>query len=69
MKQGPNAECGVSPHDPGRYSSTYASRNGVLLEIVSKIKLRYQNLKTTQVYLGKVSDQKALGWMDIVYGK
>ena len=31
-----------------RYSATYASRNGVPLEIVSKVILRHQDLKTTQ---------------------
>jgi integrase len=59
----------ISPHDLRRYSATYASRNGVPLEIVSKVILRHQDLKTTQVYLGKVSDQEAIRWMDILHGK
>ncbi len=38
------------------------------LEIVSKVLLRHQNLRTTQVYLGRVTDAEALRWMDILYG-
>jgi len=34
-----------------------------MLEIVSKIVLRHQDLKTTQVYLGEVSKQEAIGRM------
>lgn len=59
----------ISPHDLRRYSATYASRNGVLLEVVSKVILRHQDLKTTQVYLGKISDSEAIRWMDILHGK
>jgi len=59
----------ISPHDLRRHSATYASRNGVPLEIISKVILRHQDLKTTQVYLGKVSDSKAIRWMDILHGK
>ncbi|MGA2332824.1 MAG: site-specific integrase [Syntrophales bacterium] len=59
----------VSPHDLRRYSATYASRNGVPLEVVSKIILRHQDLKTTQVYLGKITDSEAIRWMDILRGK
>jgi integrase len=58
-----------SPHDLRRYSATYASRNGVPLEVVSKVILRHQDLKTTQVYLGKISDSEAIRWMDILHGK
>jgi hypothetical protein len=36
----------------------------VTLEIISKVLLKHQNLKTTQVYLGKVSDTEAILWMD-----
>jgi integrase/recombinase XerD len=58
----------LSHHDLRRYSATYASRNGVPLGIVSKVILRHQDLKTTQVYLGKVSEQEAIRWMDILHG-
>ena len=58
----------ISPHDLRRHSATYASRNGVPLEIISKVILRHQDLKTTQVYLGKVSDTEAIRWMDILHG-
>ena len=59
----------VAPHDLRRYSATYASRNGVPLEVVSKVILRHQDLKTTQIYLGKVSDSEAIRWMDILHAK
>jgi hypothetical protein len=49
-------------------SDLFASRTGVPLEIVSKVLLRHQNLRTTQVYLGRVTDAEALRWMDILYG-
>jgi site-specific recombinase XerD len=59
----------ISPHDLRRHSATYASRNGVPLEIISKVLLRHQDLKTTQVYLGKISDTEAIRWMDMLHGK
>jgi len=68
-KQGAKLNIKISPHDLRRYSATYASRNGVPLEIISKIILRHQDLKTTQIYLGKVSESEAIRWMDILHGK
>jgi len=59
----------LNTHDLRRHSATFASRNGMPLEIISKVLLRHQNLKTTQVYLGKVSDTEAIRWMDILHGK
>ena len=59
----------LNPHDLRRHSATFASRNGVPLEIISKVLLRHQNLKTTQVYLGKVSDSEAIRWMDVLHEK
>ena len=59
----------ISPHNLRRHSATYASRNGVPLEIISKVLLRHQDLKTTQIYLGKISDTEAIRWMDILHGK
>jgi len=59
----------ISPHDLRRHSATYASRNGVPLEIISKVILRHQDLKTSQVYLGKISDTEAIRWMDILHGR
>jgi len=51
------------PHDLQRYSASYASRNGFQLEVASEVILRHQDLKTTQVYLGKISDSKRfVGW-------
>jgi hypothetical protein len=29
----------------------------------------HQDLKTTQVYLGKINDTEAIRWMDILHGK
>jgi integrase/recombinase XerD len=37
--------------------------------IISKLLLHHQNLKATQVYLGKVSDTEAIRWIDILHGK
>jgi integrase/recombinase XerD len=68
-KLGAKLNAYVSPHDLRRYSATYASRNGIPLEIVSKVILRHRDLKTTQVYLGKISDSEAIRWMDILHGK
>jgi integrase len=59
----------LNTHDLRRHSATFASRNGVPLELISKILLRHQNLKTTQLYLGRVSDSEAIRWMDILHGK
>ena len=36
---------------------------------MSKAILRRQDLKIIQVYLGKVSEQEAIRWMDILHGK
>jgi integrase len=59
----------ITPHDFRRHSATYASRNGVPLEIVSKVLLRHHDLKTTQIYLGKINDTEAIRWMDVLHGK
>ncbi|NIS80100.1 MAG: tyrosine-type recombinase/integrase [Anaerolineales bacterium] len=59
----------LKPHDLRRHSATFASRNGVPLELISKVLLRHQDLKTTQLYLGRVSDSEAIRWMDILHGK
>lgn len=59
----------ISPHDLRRHSATYASRNGVPLEIISKVILRHQDLKTTQVYLGRISDTEAIRWIDVLHGR
>ena len=59
----------LTPHDLRRHSATYASRNGVPLEIVSKVILRHQDLKTTQAYLGRVTESEAIRWMDVLHGR
>ena len=59
----------LTPHDLRRYSATYASRNGVPLEIISKVILRHQDLKTTQAYLGRVTESEAIRWMDVLHGR
>lgn len=58
----------MTPHDLRRFAATYASRNGVPLETISKVILRYRDLRTTQVYLGKVSDSEDYPWMDSLHG-
>jgi integrase/recombinase XerD len=58
----------IRPHDLRRYSTTHASRNGIPLEVVSKVLLRHQDLKTTQMYLGKITDTEATRWMDVLHG-
>jgi len=50
----------LKPHDLRRHATTYASRSGTPIEIVSKVILRHANLSTTQRYLGKVSDSEAM---------
>ena len=68
-KLGKKLNVDLTPHDLRRYSATHASRNGVPLEIISKVLLRHQDLKTTQVYLGKVTESEAIRWMDFLNGK
>lgn len=68
-KLGDNVKVKIRPHDLRRHSATYASRNGVPLEVISKVILRHQDLKTTQMYLGKISETEALRWMDVLHGK
>jgi integrase len=54
----------ISPHDLCRHSATYVSRNGVPLEIISTVILRHQDLKTTQIYLGKITTLRPSdGWI------
>ena len=59
----------IRPHDLRRHSATYATRNGIPLEVISQIILRHQDLKTTQMYLGRISEAEALRWMDVLHGK
>ncbi len=66
---GERANVKIRPHDLRRHSATYASRNGIPLEVISKVILRHQDLKTTQMYLGKISETEALRWMDVLHGK
>lgn len=56
-------------HDLRRHSATYASRCGVPLEVVSKVILRHQDLRTSQIYLGKVTDHEALHWIDTLHSR
>jgi integrase len=65
-KLGERLNVELAPHDLRRYSATHASRNGVPLEIISKVFLRHQDLKTTQVYLGRVTESEAIRWMDFL---
>jgi hypothetical protein len=56
-------------HDLRRHSATYASRNGVPLEVISKVILRHSDLKTAQMYLCKVTDAEAIRWVDVLHSK
>ena len=67
-KAGMRVGINLSPHDLRRHAATYASRSGTPIEIVSKIILRHANLSTTQRYLGKVSDEEAIRWIEQLYG-
>jgi integrase/recombinase XerD len=68
-KLGDTMRLKIRPHDLRRHSATYASRNRIPLEVISKVLLRHQDLKTTQMYLGKISETEALRWMDVLHGK
>jgi len=48
-KLGEKVNVKLRPHDLRRYSATYASRNGIPLEVISKVILRHSDLKTTQI--------------------
>jgi integrase/recombinase XerD len=58
----------LNPHALLQNAATYASRAGAPLEIVSKVILRHANLSTTQRYLGKISDTKAIRWIENIHG-
>ena len=57
----------LRPHDLRRHAATFASRSNVPLEIISKVILRHSSLKTTEIYLGKVSDNEAIRWIENLY--
>ncbi|MDZ7582099.1 MAG: site-specific integrase [Deltaproteobacteria bacterium] len=68
LKAGKLVGINLRPHDLRRHSATFASRSGVLIEIVSKVILRHGNLATTQRYLGTISDTEAIRWIENLYG-
>jgi integrase len=57
----------LRPHDLRRHAATFASRSNVPLEIISKKILRHSSLQTTEIYLGKVSDNEAIRWIENLY--
>jgi integrase len=57
----------LRPHDLRRHAATFASRSNVPLEIISKVILRHSSIKTTEIYLGKVSDTEAIRWIENLY--
>jgi hypothetical protein len=67
MKAGNMVGIYLRPHDLCRHATTYASRAGVPIEIISKVILRHANLSTTQLYLGKISDTEAMRWIENLY--
>lgn len=67
LKAGNMVGINLRPHDLRRHAATYASRAGFPIEIISKIILWHANLSTTQLYLGKISDTKAMRWIENLY--
>ena len=67
-RAGRRAGIDLKPHDLRRHAATYASRAGAPLEIVSKVILRHSNLSTTQIYLGRISDDEAIRWVESIFG-
>jgi integrase len=57
----------LRPHDLQRHAATFASRSNVPLEMISKISLRHSSLRTTEIYLGKVSGSEAIRWIENLY--
>jgi len=68
VKAGKMVGIHLRPHDLRRHAATYASRSGVPIEIISKVILRHANLSTTQRYLGSISDQEAIRWIENIHG-
>jgi integrase len=66
---GDKMEVKIRPHDLRRHSATYASRNGIPLKVISKMIFRHQDLKTTQMYLDRISEAEPLRWMGVLHGK
>ena len=58
----------LRPHDLRRHATTFASRSGTPIGIVSKVIMRHAHLSTTQRYLGKVTDIEAMRWIENLYG-
>jgi integrase len=68
VKAGKMVGIHLRPHDLRRHAATFASRSGVPIEIISKVILRHANLSTTQQYLGTISSQEAIRWIENIYG-
>ncbi len=68
VKAGKMVGIHLRPHDLRRHAATFASRSGVPIEIISKVILRHANLSTTQRYLGTISDQEAIRWIENIHG-
>ena len=45
---------------------TMIQRDGIPLEVVSKVLLSHTDLKTMQMYLGKITGTEAIRWMDVL---
>ena len=56
-------------HDLRRFCATHASRAGVPLEVISKAILRHSSTSITDRYLGKLSDDDALRYVNTLYEK
>ncbi len=44
-------------------------RNGIRLEVISRVILRHSDLKTSQMYLDNVTDTEAIRRMDVLYNR
>jgi hypothetical protein len=58
----------LRPHGPRRHAAAYAYRSGVSIEIVSKVILRHSNLSTTYRCIGKITESKAMIWIESLCG-
>ena len=59
----------IRPHGLRRHSATHASRNGIRLEVISRVILRHSDLKTSQMYLDNVTDTEAIRRVDVLYNR
>lgn len=54
----------LRPHDLRRHAVTLASRDGIPLEVISKVICRHSSVLTTQRYLGSIDPNEASRWVE-----